>query len=90
MSMISISIIQFPLVFLNLAASVDRTERLIREASRDGADVVVLPEAWLPGYLGRCRWKHIAAVAGQSRSCRRPDLLGALDAARARSKASAR
>jgi nitrilase len=70
MSMISVSIIQRPPVFLNLAASVDRAEQLIREASRNGADVVVFPEAWLPGYPvwldeapGSALWGHSPAEA---------------------------
>ena len=70
MPMISIAIIQRPPVFLNLAASVDRAERLIREASRDGADIVVFPEAWLPGYPvwldeapGSALWGHAPAEA---------------------------
>ncbi|QYE33753.1 carbon-nitrogen hydrolase family protein [Polymorphobacter sp. PAMC 29334] len=50
MPMISISIIQSPPVFLNLPASIVCAERLIREAAGNGADVIVFPEAWLPGY----------------------------------------
>ncbi|MGK0489959.1 MAG: putative amidohydrolase [Sphingomonas echinoides] len=66
----SISIIQRPPVFLNLTASLDRAELLIREASRNGADVVVFPEAWLPGYPvwldeapGSALWGHAPAEA---------------------------
>lgn len=61
----SISIIQAPPVFLNLAASMDRAEELIRDAARLGATVVVFPEAWLPGYpvwldesAGAALWGH--------------------------------
>lgn len=61
----SISIVQAPPVFLNLAASMDRAEVLIRDAVRSGAAVVVFPEAWLPGYpvwldesAGAALWGH--------------------------------
>ncbi|CAH0355399.1 carbon-nitrogen hydrolase family protein [Sphingomonas melonis] len=61
----SISIVQAPPVFLNLAASMDRAEVLIRDAARSGAAIVVFPEAWLPGYpvwldesAGAALWGH--------------------------------
>ncbi len=70
MTTLSISIIQQPPIFLNLAASIDRAEILIREAARDGADVIVFPEAWLPGYPvwldeapGSALWGHAPAEA---------------------------
>jgi len=70
MPVMSISIVQHPPIFLNLAASIDRAEALIREAARDGADVIVFPEAWLPGYPvwlddapGAALWGHGPAEA---------------------------
>lgn len=68
--MISIAIIQHPPIFLNLAASVNRAEFLIREAAKNGADFIVFPEAWLPGYPvwldeapGSALWGHAPAEA---------------------------
>ena len=45
-----LAIVQHPPVFLNLARTMDRAEALIREAAAAGAQVVVFPETWLPGY----------------------------------------
>jgi predicted amidohydrolase len=50
MAILSLAIVQQPPVFLNLAASIARADTLVREAHRDGADIVIFPEAWLPGY----------------------------------------
>ena len=65
MAELALAIIQRPPVFLNLAASVDRAESLVREAHGDGAAMVVFPEAWLPGYPvwldeapGAALWGH--------------------------------
>jgi nitrilase len=48
-----------------LAAGMERTESLAREAAASGAQIIVFPEAWLPGYpawLDVCRdaglWNH--------------------------------
>lgn len=45
-----VAIIQQPPVLLNLPASLDRALELIREASANGARLIVFPETWLPGY----------------------------------------
>jgi nitrilase len=47
---ISVAIVQHPPVFLNLNASVAEAVRFIREAGALGAQVIVFPETWLPGY----------------------------------------
>ena len=44
------SIIQHPPVYMNLEASIDKASGLIAEATAEGAQVVVFPETWLPGY----------------------------------------
>jgi nitrilase len=48
--MIRAAVVQHPPVFLDLAASLARAAELIGEAAEGGANLVVFPEAWLPGY----------------------------------------
>ncbi|MDH3587915.1 MAG: carbon-nitrogen hydrolase family protein [Gammaproteobacteria bacterium] len=45
-----IAVVQQPPVFLNLDASVERACGYIHDTVQNGADVVVFPETWLPGY----------------------------------------
>jgi predicted amidohydrolase len=47
---VKVAIAQKSPVFMNLDASVERAEVLIAEAGRNGAQLVVFPEAWLAGY----------------------------------------
>lgn len=44
------AIVQEPPVYLNLAASMERAIGLVERAARDGAKLLVFPEAWFPGY----------------------------------------
>ena len=44
------AMVQHPPVFLNLDASVTLAENYIREAATSGAELIVFPETWLPGY----------------------------------------
>ena len=67
---IQVAIIQQPPVFLNLRASIEKAEQLIRDASANGAGIVVFPETWLPGYpvwldeaAGSALWGHRPAEA---------------------------
>ncbi len=46
----SIAIIQSSPVFLNLPATIIKTKELTVDAAALGADIVVFPETWLPGY----------------------------------------
>ncbi len=48
--MTKIAIIQQPPVYLNLEKSMARAVALIEEAALGGAEMVVFPEAWFPGY----------------------------------------
>ncbi len=45
-----LSVIQQPPVYLNLEKSMDRARELISAAAKQGAEMVVFPEAWFPGY----------------------------------------
>jgi nitrilase len=45
-----VAVVQHPPVFLNLARSLERAVVLTRDAGSHGAQVVVFPETWLPGY----------------------------------------
>jgi nitrilase len=45
-----ISVIQQPPVYLDLAKSMERAVELIAESARQKCQMVVFPEAWLPGY----------------------------------------
>src|SRR5262245_37957956 len=47
---VKVAIAQRSPAFMNLDASVERAEALIVEAGRNGAQLVVFPEAWLAGY----------------------------------------
>jgi nitrilase len=44
------AIVQEPPVYLNLPASMDRAIGLVEQAAREGAGLLVFPEAWFPGY----------------------------------------
>jgi predicted amidohydrolase len=46
----SIAIIQQPPVYLNLAKSVDLAIEYVDECTKNGAEIIVFPETWLPGY----------------------------------------
>ena len=45
-----VAIVQEPPVYMNLAASMERAVGLVGKAARDGAKLLVFPEAWFPGY----------------------------------------
>lgn len=47
---VKVACVQAAPVFLNLAATVDKTIQLIREASEKGAELIAFPETWIPGY----------------------------------------
>jgi nitrilase len=45
-----VSVVQQPPVYLDLTKSLARAAELIAEAAANGAQLIVFPEAWLPGY----------------------------------------
>ncbi|RPI79691.1 MAG: carbon-nitrogen hydrolase family protein [Desulfobacteraceae bacterium] len=48
--LVQVALIQWPPVFLNLAASLEKALALMEQAAQQGAVLVVFPESWLPGY----------------------------------------
>ncbi|MGW8188936.1 carbon-nitrogen hydrolase family protein [Sphingomonas jejuensis] len=66
----TVALVQRPPVFLDLPASVALAAEIIGEVARGGADLVVFPETWLPGYPvwlddapDAARWGHAPAEA---------------------------
>jgi len=57
----TIAIVQEAPVFLNLPASVEKATGHMEEAAKAGADIIVFPETWLPGYPV---WLDFAPGAG--------------------------
>jgi nitrilase len=49
---IKLAAVQAQPVFLNKTATTEKVCELIREAGRQGADVVGFPETFIPGYPG--------------------------------------
>jgi predicted amidohydrolase len=47
---LSVAVIQAPPVFLNRDATLEKGVALAEEAASHGAELIVFPEAWLPGY----------------------------------------
>ncbi|ATY62512.1 cyanide hydratase [Cordyceps militaris] len=49
-SQVVVAVTQAEPVWLDLDAAVDKTCALISEAAKNGAKIIVFPEAWIPGY----------------------------------------
>ncbi|MEL6821724.1 MAG: carbon-nitrogen hydrolase family protein [Calditrichota bacterium] len=60
-SSFTVAVVQHPPVFMNLNASIDRAIVHIKEAAEKGAELIVFPETWLPGYPV---WLDYAPSAG--------------------------
>lgn len=56
-----VAVVQEPPVYLNLAASMERAINLVARAAKDGAKLMVFPEAWFPGYPTFC-WRLSAGA----------------------------
>jgi predicted amidohydrolase len=70
MDRLTVALIQESPVFLNLAASAERACQLIKRCAGEGAQLIVFPETWLPGYPvwmdeapGAALWDHPPAKA---------------------------
>jgi nitrilase len=51
-SSVKVAVTQHEPVWLDLAATVEKTCRLIEEAASNGAKLIAFPEVWIPGYPG--------------------------------------
>lgn len=69
-----VAVIQHPPVVLDLEASLHRAAELVAEAAGEGADLVVFPETWLPGYpswvFGLAGWDDPTAKRAHARLLR--------------------
>ena len=48
--MVNVAVVQEPPIYLDLRKSIDRAITLIADCAGKGCDLIVFPEAWLPGY----------------------------------------
>ena len=47
---VTVACVQAAPVFMDLAATVDKTLLLIKQAADEGAELIAFPETWIPGY----------------------------------------
>ena len=47
---VKVALVQEPPVFLNLNETIKKVKTLAKESSKNGANIIVFPETWLPGY----------------------------------------
>ncbi|NNE97532.1 MAG: carbon-nitrogen hydrolase family protein, partial [Pyrinomonadaceae bacterium] len=58
---VKVALIQEPPVFLNLKETISKAGALASEANDSGAQIIVFPETWFPGYP---IWLDDAPTAG--------------------------
>jgi nitrilase len=49
-STFKVAVVQAEPIFFNLGATLKKTEQLVREAAQNGAELILFPESFLPGY----------------------------------------
>jgi nitrilase len=47
---VKVAVTQHEPIWFDLAATVEKTCHLIKEAAESGAKMIVFPEVWVPGY----------------------------------------
>lgn len=47
---VRVAVVQAACCWLDLDASIKKTISLIEDASKQGAEIIAFPEAWIPGY----------------------------------------
>lgn len=47
---INVAVVQDPPVFLNLKATIEKAEKIMKQAAKEETDLIVFPETWLPCY----------------------------------------
>ena len=47
---VKVALVQKPPVFLNLSETIEKFESIAKECVSGGAEIIVFPETWLPGY----------------------------------------
>ncbi|XPS67966.1 hypothetical protein M3J09_000266 [Ascochyta lentis] len=69
---VKVAVTQHEPVWFDLQATVDKTCRLIEEASSNGAQLVAFPEVWITGYPAWiCRLTHTNTQGTSPRSSAR-------------------
>jgi len=89
MSVLKVAAVQAAPAFLDLAAGVAKARSIIKQAADEECDLVVFPEAWLPGYpfhiwLGSPAWamRFVPRYVANSLEVGGPEFEAVADAAR--------
>ena len=76
MDSIRVAVAQVASVFADKDACIAKAVRVIRDAGREGADLVLLPEAMIPGLPA---WLHLRRLCRQSQASRTAGLRALLE-----------